>query len=126
MPVDGAGFRQQVGDLECDGVAFAPAQGGAGDDAIDGGCRAGLAGDVDVGATQSQVEGVTGKRGGAGVALTGQQLGGCQTQPQTSGSERQALHETASWQGKRGCGFHDGSPDCLSGTANSNSQGRWP
>ena len=41
MPVDGAGFRQQVGDLECDGVAFAPAQGGAGDDAIDGGCRAG-------------------------------------------------------------------------------------
>ena len=124
--MDGAGFRQQVGDLEGDSVTFAPAQGGAGDDAVDGGGRSGLAGDVYVGAAQGQVEGVTTEGGGAGMTLTGQQLAGCQPQPQAGGTQRQTLHETTSRQRKRICGFHDVSPDCLRVKTNSNNQGGWP
>ena len=72
VPVYGAGFRQQVGHLEGDGVTFFPAQGRAGNAAINGGGRAGLTGDIDVGSAQRQVKSITGEGRGAGMALAGQ------------------------------------------------------
>ena len=100
VPVNRAGFRQQVGDLQRDGVAFAPAQGRPGDAAVDGGSRSGLAGEVHIGAAQGQVKGVTAQFRGAGMALTGQQLPGGKAQSQAGGTQRESLHEASARQGK--------------------------
>ena len=115
VPVNGAGFRQQVGDLEGDSVTFAPAQGWAGNAPVDSSGRAGLAGDVHIGAAQSQVKGVTADDRCAGMPLSREQLARVDGHAQAGGTQCQALHETSPRQGKRMWGVHGLSPDCLSG-----------
>ena len=51
------------------GVAFAPAQGGCRQAAVDQRGRARGAGDIHIGAADGQVKGVAAKRGGAGLAV---------------------------------------------------------
>ena len=96
MPVDGAGFRQVVGDVQSHGVAFAPAQGGCRQAAVDQRGRARGAGDIHIGAADGQVKGVAAKRGGAGLPLAGEQFGGAHAESadaESAGAQGQTLDE---------------------------------
>ena len=96
VPVDGAGFRQVVGDVKRYGVAFPPAQGGRRQAAVDQRGRARGAGEIHIGTADRQVERVAAKRGGAGLALAGEQFGGAHAEPadaESAGAQGQTLDE---------------------------------
>ncbi|MNL11461.1 hypothetical protein D3C87_1322990 [compost metagenome] len=124
VPVDRSGLAQAIRDPDGDGVAFAPAQRGPGQHAVDGGCDDRLPGEVDRGFGDHQVEFRTAQnRGGA---VSGTPRGVCLRESAAAKAgqsghhtaRRQALHETTARKvgqnnARRSIASHEVSPRLL-------------